>query len=351
MTRRTRDGSSGLACGGTTTVPRLTRWRGTARQPPPLAFRTTSTPDRAGRCPTPSTSESTLRHCLRSFPILAVLVAGCSAAGLELQNYGFFGANPTPDGGRLKPINVVERVQRPGDSDTVNVLEGEFRLDTARIKGERIWLVTRHTVDALGKPVLDSIWMDRYSLKTIRSVRHDSDGVTRLAFDRRSVRGERVTPDGRRRTWRGLHTAEPYGLAGIEVVLGAMPMREGAGGSLPVVEGLGDRMEWLHFQVMEQTQQPRSIRGGIVFEPVWVVQARLGSRTLHYWVDPEQRAVIKRTAVRPDGERLLVMRGPSLIRVELAPVEGLPGRRGSEALPAIGPGAPIGGPIAADATP
>ncbi len=291
--------------------------------------------------------DPTLRVSLRWLPLFAVLGAGCSAAGLELQNYGFFGANPTPDGGRLRPVNVVEHVSRQAEGDTVAVavLEGEFRLDTARIKGERIWLVTRNTVDAEGEPVLDSIWMDRFSLKTIRSVRHDSDGVTRLEFDRRSVRGERISPDGRRKSWRGLHTAEPYGLAGIEVVLGAMPMRAGTGGALPVVTGIGDRMRWLQFEVVEQVTQPRVVRGGMVMEPVWVIQAQLDGRTLHYWVDPEQRAVIRRTAVRPDGEHLLVTRGPAVIRVELAPVEGLPQFNGGGAR---APLTPIGGGPAAD---
>ncbi len=304
--------------------------------PPSLSYHG-HLPVLAGRLPTSPAAEPTLRLSLRSLPILVILVAGCSAVGLELQNYGFFGANPTPNGGRLKPVNVVERVRRPIDGDTVDVLEGEFRLDTVRIKGERIWLVTRNSVDALGQPVLDSIWMDRYSLRTIRSVRHDSDGVTRLQFDRRSVRGEQITPDGHRRQWRGLHTAEPYGLAGIDVVLGAMPMRAGTGGALPVVTGIGDRMDWLQFEIVEQVSQPRMIRGGIVFEPVWVIQAKLGGHVLHYWVDPEARAVIRRTAVKPDGEHLLVIRGPAVIRVELAPVDPLPSSTGSGSRPPLAP--------------
>lgn len=253
---------------------------------------------------------------------------GCSAAGLELQNYGFYGANPTPDGGRLKPVDAVERVRRPTGGDTLDVTEGEFRIDTARVEGQRVWLVTRGSVDLDGSPVLDSIWMDRYSLKTLRSVRRDSEGITRLEFNRRSVRSERITPDGKRLTWRGLHEGEPYGLAGIEVVIGAMPMRLNAGGSLPVVSGRGRYMDWLHYQVVEQTAEPRMVAGGVVYEPVWLVQGKLGGRTMHFWVDPEARRVVRRSTVTPDGGQLLVTLGPAVPRVRLFPVEPLPGAAG-----------------------
>ncbi len=232
---------------------------------------------------------------------------------------------PTPDGGRLKPVNVVEKVTRSATTDTVDVMDGEFRLDTTRIGADRAWLVTRRSIDVLGKPVLDSVWMDRYTLKTIRSVRYDSQGVTRLEIDRRSVRGTRITKDGHRQSWRGLHEQSPYGLAGIDVVLGAMPLRQGSGGALPVVTDLGDRMHFLEYEVKDFTTMPRMVSGGMVFDPVWIVEAHLDGRTLHYWIDPEMRAVVQRTAVAADGEHFLVKRGNAVIRVELAPVDRLPG--------------------------
>lgn len=219
----------------------------------------------------------------------------------------------------------MERIRRPSGSDTLDLTEGEFRIDTARVKGERVWLVTRGSVDLDGTPILDSIWMDRYSLKTIRSVRRDSEGVTRLEFNRRQVRSERITPDGKRLTWRGLHEGEPYGLAGIEVVIGALPMRIGSGGSLPVVSGRGLRMDWLHFEIIEQTAEPRMVSGGIIFEPVYLVQGKLGARTLHFWVDPESRRVVRRSTIAADGTRLLAVLGPAVPRVRLFPVDPLPG--------------------------
>jgi hypothetical protein len=141
---------------------------------------------------------------------------------------------PTPDGSRLRVINVTERVTRASGGDTVEVAEGEFRIDTVRMNGERNWLATRKSVDERGFPVLDSIWMDRYTLRTIRSVQRGRNGVTELEFNRRAVRSRRVTADGKREGWRGMHQSEPYGLLGIEIVLGAMPLRLGFSGTLPV---------------------------------------------------------------------------------------------------------------------
>lgn len=247
----------------------------------------------------------------------------CSAVGWELQNYGFYGINPTPDGGRLKPINVTERVSRTAGADTVAVSEGEFRIDTLRQGINRIWLVTRASVDADGQPVLDSIWMDRYSLRTVRSVTHDRNGVTELRYNRRQVRYERTAPNGRRDAWRGMLDAEPYGLRGIEVVLGALPLRANAGGALPVAAGRGDVLQWLHFQVVDQVQEPRRVGGTIVYHPVWMVQAQLANQTLHYWIDPEERSVVRRTTPGPDNTRMLVSRSAPVPRVHLAPVEPL----------------------------
>jgi hypothetical protein len=222
-------------------------------------------------------------------------------------------------------MEAVERVRRPLGGDTVDVAEGEMRVDTVRVEGQRAWLLTRSSVDLDGSPVRDSVWMDRFTLKTIRSVRRDSEGITRLAYNRRSVRSERITPDGKRLAWRGLHEGEPYGLMGIEIVIGAMPMRLRASGSLPVVSGRGRYMDWLHYEVIEQTSEPRMISGGVIFEPVWLVQGRLGGRTLHFWVDPEARRVVRRSTVGPSGERLMIALAPAVPRIQLFPVDPLPG--------------------------
>jgi hypothetical protein len=199
--------------------------------------------------------------------------------------------------------------------------EGEFRIDTARQAERRIWLVSRTAQDIEGRLIIDSLWMDRYTLRTIRSVRHSPEGRTELAFNRRSVKSERITPRGQRQTWRGLHDAEPYGLAGIEIVIGALPMRLGAAGALPIVDGRGDKMRWLSFEVVEQTTDTRQAAGGIISKPVWLVQAQLDGAPMHFWVDPEERTVVRRSVPAEGNTRMLVMRGPPVPRVQLAPVE------------------------------
>lgn len=289
-------------------------------------------------------------HILRtSLAFLALFAAlGCSAAGLELQNYAFYGASPTPDGGRLRPVNVLEKVSWTAGADTLSRSEGEFRIDTIRINGQRNWLISRSSFDSEGRPVLDSIWMDRYTLHTIKSVRTDHQGVTTLEYNRRGVRSQRIAPDGKRSSWRGLHEAEPYGLLGVEVILGALPMRLGAGGSLAVVSGMGDQLQWLHFQVVDQTQEPRSVAGGVIYRPVWLVQARLDGQSLYYWVDADERAVLRRTGPGPDRTQMLVMRGPRVPRVNYFPVEPIGGAVGAqrEITRVIGqgnPSAPMGG--------
>jgi len=284
---------------------------------------------------------------LRHHAIIAatLLLPACSAARLELQNYAFYGESPTPDGARLSPVNVTERLTRTVGNDTLALTEGEFRIDTLRDGPRRIWLVTRTSADLEGRPVIDSVWMDRYSLRTIRSVQHSSEGRTELEFNRRAIRSVRVTPDGRRQTWRGMHDAEAYGLLGIEIVLGALPMRLGAAGALPVVDGRGDRMRWLSFEVVERTTEMRQLGGSVVARPVWLVQARLDGASLHFWVDTEERTVVRRSLPGPSNTRMMVMRGPSVPRVQLMPVErigdgleqnGRVLRQGTTSIPAAG---------------
>jgi hypothetical protein len=277
-------------------------------------------PSRSKDCP--------LRPSQLSIALACLVGLGCSAAGLELENYAFYGMTPTPDGSRLRMINVTERVSRTTNGDTVQVAEGEFRIDTVRVNGERHWLASRKSVDVRGLPVLDSIWMDRYTLRTLRSVTRDQSGVTELEYNRRAIRSRRVTPDGKREGWRGMHQAEPYGLLGIEIVLGAMPLRLGFSGTLPVASGMGDREQDLRFQVVDHTQEPRHVAGGVTFRSVWLVQAHLGRETLHFWVDPEERAVVRRTVPGPNETHMVFARGPAVPRVNTFPVEPLVRERG-----------------------
>lgn len=212
--------------------------------------------------------------------------------------------------------------------------EGDFRIDTVSYGGERVWVVTRIAAAADGTPVLDSVWMDRWTLRTIRSVQRNSDGVTTMVFNRRQVRTERVTPDGRKRGWRGMHDAEPYALVGIELAFGVLPLRVRATGAFPVVFGMGDQLSWLSYEVVDVTQEPRTVTGGVIFRPVYQIQASLGRERINFWVDPEDRAVIRRSLQGPDDTRTLVLRTGNVPRVEQLPVvplatEQLPIERGT----------------------
>jgi hypothetical protein len=255
------------------------------------------------------------------------LVAGCSAVGWELQNYAFYGETPRADGRRLKPINVVERIERIEGLDTALVREGEFQVDTMRIKGERLWVATRRSADSLGRPLLDSVWLDRYDLHTLRSWTMDGTGrQTRLKFDRRVVKAEIVDPAGRVRKHSLMHSAAPYGRVGIEVVLGALRWQREAKGALPVVSPDGREMSWLEYEVVDQTSEPRQVAGGMVFSNVWVVQVRLDGVQWRYWIDEVEHAVVRRSLPRPDGSRLVVARGRPVPKLALFAVEPLPTR-------------------------
>ncbi len=274
---------------------------------------------------TPHQRILTLRTAAVSLALTVLGCLGCSAAGLELQNYGFFGAIPQPDGARLRPLDVVEKVSWTAGADTLSRFDGEFRIDTVRIDGNRVWLLSRTTQDNQGRTVVDSAWLDRYTLRTIRSIRHDHKGRTEIEINRRSVKSRRTTPNGGEQGWHGLHDAAPYGLIGIEVVMGALPMRMGAGGSIAVVDGLGDRLQWLHYSVVDQTQEPRTVGSAVSFKPVWMVEAMMDGRTLYFWVDAEERAVVRRAIPGPDETRMLVLRGGRIPRINLFPVEPIGG--------------------------
>jgi hypothetical protein len=260
---------------------------------------------------------------------------------LELENYAFYGSNPTPDGRRLEPFNVVERVQRIEGSDTVEVREAEFQVDTVRIDGERVWVASRRYRDASGTQIVDSVWMERWTLHTLKSVRRDAAGVTTLEFNRRQVRSVRVTPDGERQSWKGLHEAEPYSMVGIDLVLGALPLREGASGALPVVDGRGRRMDWLRYSVTDRRPEARTVSGGFLFKPVYVVEVSFRGQTVRYWVDGEAKSVLRRQLAMAEGPPLLVVRGSPIPRLRMFPVEPLRSPGARDALPVLRQGGPV----------
>lgn len=243
---------------------------------------------------------------------------------MELENYGYYGAAPIPDGRSLKPVNVIERLRLPQGSDTVDVREGEFRLDTVRLGRARPWVLTRRMADSQGRPVLDSVWLERYSLRTLSSWHSDADGQIRLRFDRRAVMSQFTNPAGRIRRGRVLHEAEPYALLGIDQVLATITFRIGMTGALPVVNERGLQMQWLRYTALAQVPEPRAVGGGVLFRQIWVLNVELGGEKWRYWIDSDDRAVVRREMTDDNGQRLLVTRGAEVPSVQLFPTQPLP---------------------------
>jgi hypothetical protein len=243
---------------------------------------------------------------------------------MELENYGFYGSVPAPDGRSLRLGAITEVLRLPGATDTVDVREGVFRLDTIRIGTERPWIVTRQGPDATGHMVSDSIWLDRYTMRTLATWRSDALGESRLRFDRRAVSAEITDLRGRTRRNRVLHEAEAYGLLGIDLILGSLPYRQGMTGALPVVDNRNQRMQWIRFTALTQQPEPRMVGGAVMFKPVWIVRVELGREQWRYWVDPESRSVLRREYTDDNGQRLLMVRGNVAPAVQVFPVERLP---------------------------
>lgn len=255
---------------------------------------------------------------------LAVLIGACSAVGLELPNYGFYGFAPRPDGALLQVGVAAERmIQVSGDS--TELAEGTVQLDTVTWGGEGAWVVTHSMPGVDGADALDSVWLDRWSLRTLASWQRTPDGEVRMRINRRAVQVERRTIDGRNGRRRFLVAAEPYGLAGIEFVIAAMPLREGYAGSLPmVVYSRSGELQWMHFTVARGDATARPGRTGVTFTPTWLVTTELDGVTRRYWVDGNDRTVLKREEPGPDGGTVHLVRGRKTPRVQLAPVERLP---------------------------
>lgn len=268
-----------------------------------------------------------------------LLLTSCSAVGWELQNYSFYGSVPTADGRRLKPLKASEKTLRLDGTDSTLVAEADFEVDTVRVKGERYWVATKVVTDSAQRQVIDSVWLERYELRTVRSFHQAADGSQiRQAFDRRVVKTEMRDPEGRLRKRSLMHAAAPYSRTGLDLVLGALRWGPGVKGALPVVSRDGRDMAWLEYEVVGQTSEARPAIGGLTFSNVWIVKTRLDGREGRMWIDDVDHTVIRRSEVRPDGSRLVMAMGAAVPRVALFAVEPIERDRA----PTLG-GAPLGG--------
>jgi len=251
-------------------------------------------------------------------------LASCSAAGLELPNYGFYGFAPRPDGALLAPGTSAERVSGI-EGDTAVVAEGTVTLDTTRMGPEGGWILARRTPMLDGSQVEDSVWLDRWSLRTIATWRRDASGEYRMRLNRRAVQIERRGINGRTLTRNVLLQAEPYALAGIDLILSTLPLSSGYNGSLPMVlESTPDELQWMKFVVSRGESLVMMQRGSVSFRPTWLIVTELAGVTRRYWVAGDDRAVLRREEPAADGSTVRLVRGGKVPRVELAPVEALP---------------------------
>lgn len=269
----------------------------------------------------------------RRLAILVLLLSACSAVGWELQNYAFYGEVPQGNGRDLQRMSVAEWSYRIEDHDTLSSHQGEFQIDTTRIGGYRYWVMTRSSIDTLGRAVSDSALLDHYTLRTRESWHRGGDGeVTRMRFNKRVVNVERIDPNGRKHRFRMIHTAEPYSKIGIELVLATMKWRLGQKGSLPVVSNDGRSMEWLHYDAIDLISEPRQVAGGMVFESVWVVASKLNGIEGEYWINSKTHEVLRRSTAHKDGSKLLIAMGSTMpklsgLAIEPLPTEAGPGTR------------------------
>ncbi|MBA2292400.1 MAG: hypothetical protein H0W15_08090 [Gemmatimonadales bacterium] len=255
---------------------------------------------------------------------LSVLISACSAVGFELPNYGFYGFAPRPDGAILAPALSTERMIR-AEGDTTTLAEGSVELDTARWGKDEAWLLTRRMPIAGGTTIEDSVWYDRWSLKTLATWRRDASGDLRMTINRRAVEIERRTPNGRTARRKVLLPAEPYAMTGIDLIIATLPLQAGYSGSLPIVlENRPDEMRWMKFDVLRGEAMVSVHRGVVKFRPTWVVTTELDNVQRKYWVAGDDRTVMRRELPGPDGDRVRMVRGGRIPRVQLAPVEPLP---------------------------
>ena len=249
------------------------------------------------------------------------LVSGCSAIGLELPNYGYYGFAPRPDGAKLKSLTVAERAEPLGGDSPSPLGEATFQLDTVLIGGREAWLLTR---TRWGKSVVeqsDSIWLDRWTLKPISTWGAFAEGQIRMSYDRRSVVAEKITPRGRRMRHRLLLDAEPYAEPGIELVMATMPLSEHYAGALPLVlTHRPDELHWLHFRVAQKVYLPGD---NGTLRATWVIEGDIDGVLRRYWIDSDDRAVVKWEEPGPRGQTVRWVRGRTMPRLQLFEVQKL----------------------------
>lgn len=125
------------------------------------------------------------------------VIAGCSAIGMELPNYGFYGFAPRPDGAKLRTMLAAEQAEGVVGNPPPVLGEATFTLDTVMIDGREAWLLTRSRSGKGVTTQVDSAWLDRWSLRPIMTWGSTPKGELRMKYDRRSVSRERFSK-GRR---------------------------------------------------------------------------------------------------------------------------------------------------------
>jgi hypothetical protein len=254
---------------------------------------------------------------------IAPLFAGCSAMGLELPNYGFYGFAPKPDGAKLRTLTVAEHAETIVGDPPAQLGEATFELDTVMVAGREAWLLTRTRSGKAVTTQSDSIWLDRWTLKPISTWGAFSDGQIRQSFDRRSVETEKISPKGRRTRGHLLLDAEPYAEPGIELVMATMPLSENYNGALPLVlTRRPDELHWLRFRVAQKVFMPGD-NGAL--RATWVVEGDLDGVLRRYWIDSDDRAVVKWEEPGPDGSTVRWIRGRSMPRMKTFEVEKIGG--------------------------
>lgn len=266
------------------------------------------------------------RRCLRRFALViafAPALAACSAIGMELPNYGFYGFAPRPDGGKLRSLTIAERAEEILGDPPQQLGEATFQLDTAMVGGKEAWLLTRTRTGAKVVEQTDSIWLERWTLKPIQTWGKFSDGQIRQTFDRRAVVTEKISPNGRRAKSRILLDAEAYAEPGIELVIATMALMENYDAALPIVlTRRPEELHWLRFRVAQKVFLPAD-NGAM--RQTWVVEGDLDGVLRRYWIDSDDRYIVKWEEPGPDGSTVRWTRGRSMPRLRTFEVEKLGG--------------------------